>query len=407
MTLMIPEAERETLELKEELFKAVEVVPGGFVRVLYAGEFYSSHQTMNEAQKRIRLVLHENKKQRKREAKMKPRGLVGKEGPRVCEHNVQIDRFECPLCTRADDWPVRYPPDWRPELCGKGVPPDANWSQCDHGIPYKDCTICYPFETVTVRFKCVAGREGCLGEVTETMSLPRGTRPSPNFYCKNCAGKIDKRGRFRKARDRESLCLDNPSYRIDKYRAARKPGGMTETDFKGTIEPKVAPNREVVWLEQNLLAILAAEGIVASPSEMELLKLYQAGRSYKEIADALGFSKANVRVVLNRIAPRIRRRIRTSAQLRRLVSPIFQNGGVTVSESRLDNGSFSIPLGGPKGQPIGTGTDSHGAVRRETFSHADKRNSVVESIAELEPDDLDNEAHEFLWISKEGRSQDE
>ena len=381
--------DRETPELKEELFEVVEVAPGGIVRVLYAGEFHSSHQTMDAAQKRIRLVLKENKGQCNREIKMKERGLVGKEGsPRLCEHNVPIDRFECRLCNRAGEWPRSG------IILGRDMRPEADWSKCDHNKAFKDCEICYPMETLTITRECTLKRPGCLGKVEVTTTQPRGTQLSSEFHCKNCAGKLDKRGRLRKPRPRKSLSMDNPSYRIDKYRAARKPAGMTETKFRGTIETAVVRNREeVLWLEQNLLSILAAEGIVTSPSDLELLKLYQAGKSHQEIASTLGFSKANVGVVLKRISPQIRRRIRNSSRLCQLVSPVFRDGDNDdpirttrqIEGSELASETY-VPLKGQKPQfPHGRPALLPGA---QSFD-------PIDSVAALDAEDLDSEGLDY------------
>jgi hypothetical protein len=276
-----------------------------------------------------------------------------KTAPETCIHGNPINQFKCQHC---DFLPMVYGPDWSPTRCEEAykrasAKPEADWSVCDHGRPWGECSTCFPKIKVTVTLKCKDGREGCLGTLTQTIELPRDVAPPTEFRCANCAGKIDKRGRFRRARPRKSLTIDNPTYRLDKRQSIRKPGGMTEPNYKPEY-PQGEVKTPAQRIRENAVEFLT---VITDPEERRILELFQQGLSYQQISDVLAVegikcSKPNVPLRLNKVVAEARHKLAAtggrSPHGRNVSSKEFMPGTVADIEGSEYSGAMRIPIPG-------------------------------------------------------------
>lgn len=249
-------------------------------------------------------------------------------------------------------------------------------------------------EIIMVKLRCRLERDdNCERESSYTVPIKRGT-PPPTFQCKNCAGKFDKLGRFRKSRPRNSLSLDHPEFRTDDRRAIKKPSGMTEARYKHEYPqgPEVSAGQRI---RENVVEFLT---VVTDPEERRILELFQEGKSYREISEALALegikcSKPNVPLRLNKIVAEARRKLAATAGRSPEIGMEPPRGARGASLDSFEESQFAnslrVPVPGEELIFPKYGESPYRVNSEETVEPLDK-------IENMNLDDLDSEAMDYV-----------
>lgn len=253
----------------------------------------------------------------------------------------------------------------------------------------------------TVTLTCKQGRPGCIGSLEREIDLAEGVQPPTTFTCANCAGKVDKRGVFRKPRPRRALSLDHWALHSDERYQARPASGMTEAHIeKRKSEPLSKEQRQKLFWDRVRANGVELLSVTTDPTDHRILELFLLGYSYAEAANILEdenvkCSRPNVPLQLKRIVREARSKlaVRPPEHPERLrPTPTVEDteeGEMTLAEFTDSEEDDSLKM-----QLIGQTTrfDPYGVGGSADLQRA----RVVERIAATALEDLDSECLDIL-----------
>lgn len=281
---------------------------------------------------------------------------------------------------------------------------ETNVADRPSNATFADCKAIHLTETqprpafATVRCRHCKDQDG--NPLTWPVRVELATPDGWISECRMCAGKRDKLGRMRKARERKSLHYDHPE-------SPRLPGGMSG-NFSPPIIDRDAAKREwlekrnrVRWAEENIVNKLLAAGLVMDEEDKFILGLYRDGKSYSEISAALGAigikcSKPNVPQRIFKTLERVRRRIKAirdvPLELVEVCRIVFGSSEYQTRETRqtIEDSKFTSKTYEPKaGERI---VFRRGAVTDDELVP----DGPTAAIAEMDADDMDSEEFDYL-----------